>query len=116
MVKNLWKQIVLVCGNCEEHPVLQLIDGPSSPFYACPRYYPENREPNTKACPNRINLVDYEKMVDYFSDRIEESICNGSKENLKNVRWVYKNTIEFVVLEHTENVLRISMRNKKAFK
>ncbi len=117
MIKNLWKKIVLVCGNCHnEKIVMQLIQGPSSLFYACPKYHQQNRTKGELACPNRINLMDYEKMIDYFSARMEEALIMGYKENLTNVTWQYKKTITFKVLSHTEEELKISMYNKKAFK
>lgn len=117
MIKNFWKKIILVCGNChDEEIIMQLIQGPSSLFYACPKYYPENRKQGELACPNRINLIDYEKMVDYFSTRLEESLLSGCKENLTNVTWEYKKTIVFKVIKHTDEELKISMYNKKAFR
>lgn len=116
MVKNMWKQIVLVCGCHEEEVIMNIIQGPSSLFYACPKYYPENRENGERACANRINLVDYEKMVDYLSDKIEESLLEGNKEDLTNLNWVYKGVIEFKVLEHKNGMIKVRMKNKKALK
>lgn len=116
MVQNLWKKIILVCGCHKEEVVMQLIDGPSSLFYACPKYYPENRMQGERACANRINLVDYEKMVDFLSEKIEDALLNGAKENLTHTSWVYKKTIEFEVIEHTEDYIKVKMKNKKALK
>ena len=46
MVKNLWKQIEVVCGNHEkDYPVMGLKQGHRSLFYSCPKYYPEARQP-----------------------------------------------------------------------
>ncbi len=115
MIKNFWKKIILVCGCHEEEIPMQIIDGPSSLFYACPKYYPQNREHGEKACANRINLIDYEKMVDYLSERYEETLLSGGKENLKNVSWTYK-SISFKVIEHTEEYIKVKMVNKKALK
>lgn len=117
MVKNLWKNITLVCGcnHCMETE-MKLVQGPSSLFYACPRYYPENREKGEKACANRINLIDYEKMVDHFSEEFENSIMEGCNVDLTNSEWVYKKQIVFRVLGHKNGQLKVSMYNKKAIK
>lgn len=117
MVKNFWKKIVLVCGNNHQEMVeMNLINGPASLFYACPKYYPENRSPQERACANRINLIDFEAMVNFLSEKIETALLDGGIVNLKNVSWTYKKAIDFKVLEHTEEKIVVQMLNRKALK
>lgn len=116
MLQNLWKNIVPVCCCNHEETPMQLIQGPSSLFYACPRYYPDNRAAGEKACPNRINLVDYQKMAEHFSQEIEEGMMNGQKEDLTNEIWNLKKQVDFKVLEHKKGLLKVSIYNKKAFR
>lgn len=117
MIKNFWKKIVLICGNHPDEEILMnLIEGPSSLFYACPKYYPENRTPNERACANRINLVDFEKMVDHLSELYEENFLEGNLINLTGHRWVYKKVIEYEVIEHTQDQIKVKMKNKKALR
>ena len=83
-ITGIWKDITIVCG-CHEQPVKMIIqEGPSSLFYSCPRYYPENRNENESACANRINLIDYEEMVNYcFSNLlnyVKEQTTTGKVE------------------------------------
>lgn len=75
MIKNLWKHITLTCGNGHtEEVVMDLKQGPLSLFYACPKYYPENRKEKERACANRLNLVDFEKMLDHMTEKIEKGM------------------------------------------
>lgn len=117
MVQNLWKKIILVCGNCHEEEVLmQMVEGPLSPFYACPKYYPENLKEGERACYNRLNFVDLEKLVDFLSDKIEEALMHGQKICLTNVVWTYKKKIIFKVIEHTDSHIKVEVLNKKELK
>ncbi len=116
MLKNFWKQIVVVCGNHQgEEILMDLKQGPSSLFYSCPKYYPENREDGEKACVNRINLVDFEKIVDILSEEVEKGLLNGQIVNLQNFTFKVKAS-EITVLEHTKGSIKIKILNKKALK
>lgn len=112
MVRGIWKNIDVVCGNHPDNQKIRLVptQGKDSMFYACPKYRQENREENERACPNRITLKDYEAMVNHISGLIEE---NGGFINLTNHTWTSK-SIEFRVLKHNDDYIRISMLNKKA--
>lgn len=111
MIKNIWKNIDVVCGNHEDlHTRLIPTQGKDSMFYACPKYRSENREEGERACPNRITLKDYEAMIKHLSDKLEEG-CGFI--NLTNHQWTSKG-IEFKVLKHRDDYIRVSMLNKKS--
>ena len=117
MIKNFWKKIILVCGNhSDEEITMDIINGPMSLFYACPKYYPENRKPGERACANRINLVDFEKMVEHLSELYEENFVEGNLINLTGYRWVYKKVIQYEVIEHNQDHIKVKMLNKKALR
>ena len=116
MIANIWKEIEVFCENRHEEPVkMEIQDGPHSPFYACPKYHPENRTEEERACSNRINLVDYENMINYISDEITENVKNGCEANLTNYKWTKKG-IEFHIFSHAPNEIKVLVSNKKAIR
>ena len=47
MISGMWKNVVLVCGNDHEIPQEMYVrQTDKDAFYACPKYYPENRDPD----------------------------------------------------------------------
>lgn len=112
MIKNIWDTIQFVCSNHPDTP-LQIVEGPHSPFYACPKYFPENRKERERACGNRMNLIDCEKIVSHVMDKIYQNLMDGIEENLENDTWTYKG-IECKVLVHSEEKIVIAIKNKKA--
>ena len=116
-ITGIWKDITIVCG-CHERPVKMIIqEGPSSLFYSCPRYYPENRNENESACANRINLIDYEEMVNHISTLIVNAQQEDEQLNLEGFRFKNeKGDIEFRIIEHKNNSIIVSMVSKKALR
>jgi hypothetical protein len=84
--------------------------------YACPKYRPENRTENERACNNRLNLIDYEKMLAHISELLYSAEMQGSVLNLKNYKWKDKKGTEFKVLEYENGKLVISVLNVRAIK
>lgn len=117
MIKNLWKQIEVVCGHHgDDHSnKMYLKQGPSSLFYACPKYYPENRQPGEAGCANRVNLVDFEKIVDKITEEIENAEMQGQQICLNNVTFKVRYT-EVMVLKHTKEKIVLKLVNKQAVK
>ena len=117
VLKGSWKYVQVVCGNHgDQNDIIMTIQqGPHSLFYACPKYFPDNREPEEPPCVNRINLIDYEKMLSYIADVMVNAERNGEICNLTNYKWE-KNGIQFMVLSHTDEKLIIKMFNKKSFR
>ena len=118
MITNFWQKAIVICGNekhTEEVP-LEIQAGPSSLFYACPKYHEENRTKDERACPNRINLIEYENMLNHLSDAIFDAELNGRKINLTNLTWNNGKGIEFTVLEHKDDYIKVKALNKKAMK
>lgn len=117
MIQNLWQNISIYCGNHKnEEPVeMNVQTGPMSLFYACPKYYPGNRGEKEKACPNRINFVDFEKFVNHISEIIEEAMKNFETPGIDGYVWQYK-SITFKVISYKENKIKVEILNKKALK
>ena len=65
-----------------------------------------------RSCNNRLTLVDYEKLLDYLTERtyagdgLQETNLTGLKFTLKGV--------DYEVLEHTKDKYRVLMLNRKA--
>ena len=117
MVKGLWKTITLVCGCHDEETVMGINNGPHSLFYSCPKYYPENRSKDERACANRINLVDYERMLNHISLEISKRIHNNETTDMTNYKWEDKKSyITYEVISHTADEIKIKMRSRKALR
>lgn len=119
MEKNLitgtWDDIKLVCCHRHTEPVPMVIqEGPSSPFYACPKYHPENRLPGEYACNNRLSIQDYFKMMEHLHTMIIEAELHDEKLNLTHHTWKDKKGTVFTVLEQDGDKLVISVYNKRA--
>ena len=113
LINGMWADITLYCG-CHDKPIPMVIQqGPHSPFYACPNYFEENRTENERKCANRVNLVDFEKMIDH----INEILCVEAMENnnicLDNHVWKMKG-ITFKILHHSAEKIAVSCINKPA--
>lgn len=65
-----------------------------------------------RSCNNRLTLVDYERLLDYLTERtyagdgLQETNLTGLKFTLKGV--------DYEVLEHTKDKYRVLMLNRKA--
>ena len=115
IITGTWEDVRLLCGYRHEEPVeMDIKEGPSSLFYACPKYYAHNREPDERACNNRLNLVDYEKMITHIDGLRYEAEMRGEIINLKGYTWKTTKGIEYRVLIHEYNKLEISVVNKIA--
>lgn len=110
IIKGFWGNVQLVCGNHSDEQVKMTIqEGPSSLFYACPKYHPENRTENERPCFNRISLAEYENMLTTLSDLIMgENIVN-----LNGYCWK-KNGAEFEVISVLEEKIVVRVLNKRA--
>lgn len=112
LIKNFWKNIEIYCGNKhgEETP-MQLVQGGASLFYACPCYYNLTRK-----CRNRINLIDFEGMMNTLMEHIVENEKKNIEEDLTGFKWKDKKGIQYEVFEHDMiyNKFKIRMLNKKA--
>lgn len=112
---NYTNAVTLICGNHkgdQSHP-MKLQQGPHSLFFSCPEYksiYGDDHE--GRSCNNRLTLVDYEKLLDYLTERtyagdgLQETNLTGLKFTLKGV--------DYEVLEHTKDKYRVLMLNRKA--
>ncbi len=120
MVKNIWSNIRLFCGNHEDKHSIEMMPHDDAEglemFYSCPKYYPENREGNERPCGNRINLVEYQAAVEHISDILEEHQSNGGTINLVGHKWKNKKGIYFEVVGHSMNHIDISFINQRALR
>lgn len=109
----MWADIVLLCGNHEEPIETTIQVGPHSPFYACPKYFEENRNEGEHKCANRLNLVEFEKMIDHINEILcEEAMCNNNV-CLKNHSWKAKG-VTYKIISHRPEKIVISFVNTPA--
>lgn len=118
MIKNFWNNIRIFCGNHRENHTIELMPHEGAEgmdmFYSCPKYYPESRSEDEKACGNRINLIEYQKMVEYLSDKIEDAEEERKTVNLTGYQWSNKRGITFTVLRHDKEHIDVLVYNKRA--
>ena len=115
IITGTWDDIKLVCPYRHEEPIEMYIkEGPSSQFYACPKYYDYNRAPDERACNNRLNLVDFERMITHIDNIRYEAEMRGEIISLKLHSWKTSKGIQYHVLSHEYNKLVISVINKLA--
>lgn len=117
MIKNLCDMIEIYCGHGHSEPVLMYMrdgsDFGKDSFYACPKYYPENRTSDERACNNNLTITDYIKMVNYIDKRITEAELNDEKIILKNLKFKI-GQVEYTIIDHTNQKIKIAILNKKA--
>jgi len=111
-ITGSWENVHLYCGAHQDELVeMQLKEGPHSLFYACPKYYPDNRKEGEHACYNRLNLVDCEKMLSTIADMIIEADSKGEIVDLTNYSWTKKG-ITYKILHYSPSRLDVSVFNK----
>lgn len=120
MITGFWNDIKLVCGNhkCEDindYPTMKIKSGPYSLYYSCPKEEIANREDGEIPCFNRINLIDYNKMLDHIMDILVNADAEDKKISLKGHKWKEK-TREYEVLYHSDESIVIKMLDHSAIK
>lgn len=116
MLQNIWNKTKIVCAcHGEEYPEMSIRPGVGnkSMFYACPKYYPENREKGEVACVNHINDVEMEKILKKISSEASEQMQFGQSPFLMNYSFKIKD-IEVKVVSQTDDELKVAVKNRKA--
>lgn len=131
MVVNLWEKVRLYCGNHEK------VDGVKLPhmtpheagssatsvglygnnmkmFYACPRYYPSEREEGEPACRNHISMKEFENMLSFISGEIEKANRNDEMVDLVGLSWKSKNGVQFEITKYNDNHIDVVCLNPKS--
>lgn len=120
VIRGSWGDIRLFCGNGNPHPSrrveMELRQGPHSLFYACPCYHEEDRQEGEYPCFNRINLVDFEKMLTAINNLIVNGDAMGEVVNLTNYRWKNRKGMEFLITRHDGDEIDVEMVNRPALK
>lgn len=113
MITNSWDDVTLVCCNRHAEPIPMVIQkGPSSLFYACPKY--KDHDEDERACNNRLSLQDYTAMLQHLHKMIVEAELNDERLILTNYSWKDRKGTLFKVLQHDGNKLVIMVENKRA--
>ncbi len=118
MVQNLWKSTQVVCASCsgkdiEKMPKMELKAGTRSMFYACPKYYPENRQKGEIACVNHVSTDDFQRILDVLSEEVDKNLMFGQSSYLVGFSFKVK-TIDVKVVEQTDEKIVVSVLNHKA--
>jgi len=117
MIKNLADMIEIYCGHNHSEPIPMYMKeaagtGKDS-FYACPKYYPENRTSEERACNNNLTITDYIKMINKIDKILTEAELNDEKINLTNMTFKI-GQVEYHIFEHTIKKIKVAIVNKRA--
>lgn len=121
MITGFWDDIKLVCGNhtvnsIEEYPEMIIVNGAHSPYYSCPHHNVESAiKQGVTPCFNRINLIDYNKMLDHLMKELVNAELRDEKPNLTHHKWKEKSR-NYEVLLHKNDKLIVSMIDVVAIK
>ena len=114
MITNLWKTIKIYCGNNHDELVeLQPVQGPLSLFYACPKYYEQNREKNEKMCDNRLNLNDYNALVEHLTKIISEAEEENMILDLTGYKWKNKG-VSYEIFKYSDISIKVKVYSTKS--
>lgn len=111
MIKNLWSNTNLFCGNHEEQIEMHCKTGPKSVFYACPEY--EKKYQGKRACPNRLSIDDYEGILKCISEKIESDTASHVQTDLTNWKFNYRQVECKIMKQHPNGHIDIQVLNKK---
>lgn len=112
-ISNSWDKIIPLCPcHAGQRVVMTIQNGPSSLFYACPKYYPGNRTKEENACFNRINLIEYEKMVNKLMDQIARAELEMGSVYLTGFTWKEKGIL-YRVVSHEGDRIEVEIKNTK---
>lgn len=112
------RKISFWCIN-HDKPIEMIIQQGVSQFYACPKYFPEERKENEKMCVNRMTIIDAGGIIQKFAsicdsvDPFEESV------NYYNYSFIYKGTrskIKVRIIKYTDDEIRFGIQNLTALK
>lgn len=113
MITGSWGDTKLMCGNHEKPVEMVIQQGPHSLFYACPKYFGENREAGEHICANRLNLVEFDKMLDHINALLCEEAAVNNAICLTNYSWKSRG-VEYKILSHTSSGIVVQCLNRKA--
>lgn len=114
MISGMWRNVCLICGNQhEEQQIMYVRQTEDDAFYACPKYYPENREPDEQPCMNRISVTEMEHVFDALCEKKLSDEEDGGECYLKNYAFQTK-VGKYKVLDEKDGSLTIQALNKKA--
>ena len=115
IITGAWESTKIVCGNhkeTDETPEMFLTSSGRTFSFCCPKCNPLNLTDDEKACKNQLSSYDYEKVIEFISEKIVNAEANGEQINLCNFRWKRK-TQEFKVIKHDNEEIIIEFIDKK---
>ena len=82
-------------------------------FYSCPKYYPDQREPDEACCRNHISMKEFENMLSHISSILEEGEKNGKVINLVGTSWTSRTGVKYRILKHTDKHIDVWCLDEK---
>lgn len=99
VISDSWGNTTVLCA---KHQVpMELTEVRRQMEYDCPH------------CQNKMNINDFNKMIDHLNDLIVEAVMEDREVILTNYYWKDRNGIEFKVLKHEDGKFEIEVWNKK---
>lgn len=103
-IDDIWNRIVPLCACHSTEVVMVEKQTPDSVFYACPKYYEENRSPNERPCLNHLSVQDYQGMIEKITSELAFQTVKFQNADLTGMRWT-KNGILYEVVYHRKKTV-----------
>ena len=128
MILNIWSRVRLFCGNHGDDYSIEMVpheaatsaisqrlygSSEKNMFYACPKYYPENRESGEKCCRNHISVAEFEKMLNHITELMEEDALLGAETNIVGAKWKSRSGVEYRVIHQNDKHIDVVCLNRK---
>lgn len=112
-ILNSWENIHFICTHRHKKPQpMKIMESARAVFYACPKYFPDNREEGEPSCCNAIYLNDAEKAVAAINDRLGKAAVNDEEVNLANYRFSIDN-VDYHIIKDEDGQIEVEVLNRK---
>lgn len=113
-MSNMFDNMSFMCGNNHNPVKMQILKTEKTVFYACPRYFDENREPGEPCCNNALYMNDAENGLSKINSIVAAKMMDNTEFHVKGMR-VTSNGVEYKVLNELDDPdgLKIQVTNHK---
>ena len=115
---NLWNRITIYCMNHDKPKEMHIVQNTEkivSPFFGCTQYFPENKADDESPCPNRLNMDDYQGLVQKFLEAVSDGQIGTDYTNYEFDYKGVRQKIHVRCLKYTDDEVRLGILNKTVF-
>lgn len=112
------REIKFFCLN-HKNPIPLQIQVGTSQFYACPKYFKENRDADERMCVNRMTLIDAGGIIDALCKKMDAIDPITEQMDFSNYIFSYRGSrskIKVKVIKFTAKEVHLGILNETALK